>query len=74
MENFSFFIEDDRHLLPTINFVTTKDIGRARELAATKLRASPHYLSIEVVQGDRPVFRLSRRAAGSGGKDSRGRG
>ena len=59
MRDYSFYIEDDRYTVPTLLFVTTKDNASARRLARAKLRASPHHLSVEVFDGDRPQFKLA---------------
>jgi hypothetical protein len=58
---FSFFIEDDRYNVPTLQIMLLRDIERAKELAADRLKASPHHLSIEVSEGSHPLFRVSRQ-------------
>ena len=64
MHTFSFFIEDDRYSVPTLQIMLLRDIERAKELAADRLRASPHHVSIEVSEGSHPLFRVSRQMRG----------
>lgn len=71
MRTFSFFIEDERSSVPTLEFVTVKTLGRARALAAERLASSAHHLSVEVVDGERLLFRLARPEVGNSGEDVR---
>jgi hypothetical protein len=64
MQNFEFFIEDDRYTVPTLEIVLVRDAARARELAADRLLSSFHHLSVEVRQGGLHSFRLARSARG----------
>jgi hypothetical protein len=58
--DFCFFVDDDRYTVPVFEFVFLSSAERARELAAEKLAASAHHRSIEVMEGEQVVFRLSR--------------
>ena len=60
MRSFSFYIEDDRYSVPTLEFVTVKDVERARELATTRLTLSPHLRRIEVRAAEGHVFDVYR--------------
>jgi len=59
MQTFEFFIEDDRYAVPTLEFAQVSDADRARELAAERLRASPHHLSVEVRRANERLFLLT---------------
>jgi hypothetical protein len=63
MHTFTFYIEDRRYTVSDLMFVTLRDEGRAREVAAQKLAASPNHLSVEVREEDRLLFVLSRARA-----------
>jgi hypothetical protein len=60
VRSYSFFIEDIRYSVPTLKFVTVKDLARARELAVYELAASPSHVCVEVFEGEQPLFRLDR--------------
>lgn len=60
MRTYSYFIHDDRYSVPTLQFAVVPDEDRARELARLQLMSSPHYLSIEVHENGRAVFRQER--------------
>jgi hypothetical protein len=60
MRSYSFFIEDVRYSVPTLKFVTVKDLARARELAIYELAASTSHVCVEVFEGEQPLFRLDR--------------
>jgi hypothetical protein len=61
MQTFEFFIDDDRCTTPTLEFVEVRDADRARQLAAERLRASPHHLSVEVRRADERLYFISLR-------------
>lgn len=63
MRTFSYFIKDDRYSVPTLQFAVVPDETRALEFARRQLLSSPHYLSIEVHENGRPLFREERRGA-----------
>ncbi|HEX2559730.1 hypothetical protein [Phenylobacterium sp.] len=60
MRTFSYFIQDDRYSVPTLQFAIVPSEERALELARRQLRSSRHYVSIEVHENGRPVFREDR--------------
>jgi hypothetical protein len=60
MRTFSYFIQDDRYSVPTLQFAVVPDETRAREFARRQLMTSPHYRSIEVHENGRPLFRQDR--------------
>lgn len=60
MRTFSYFIQDDRYSVPTLQFAVVPDEQRALELARRQLMSSQHYWSIEVHENGRAVFRQSR--------------
>lgn len=62
MRTFSFYIHDRRYSVPTLQLVTVRDENRARELARARLEETEHHLSIEVVEDQTELFRLSREA------------
>ena len=60
METYTFFIEDDRYPVPTLEFVLVRDEALVRQMASERLFASAHHLSIEVHRGGSPTFRVAR--------------
>ena len=60
MRSFSFYIEDDRYSVPTLEFVTVRSIEQARELATARLSLSPHLRRIKVCDAEDQVFDVSR--------------
>ncbi|MES2034567.1 MAG: hypothetical protein V4466_10345 [Pseudomonadota bacterium] len=62
MRTFSFYIHDRRYSVPTLQLVTVRDESRARELALARLEETEHHLSVEVVEDQTELFRLSREA------------
>jgi hypothetical protein len=60
MRDYTFHIYDDRYTVPTLAFVVVRDEARAHEMAEEHLRASRHYLAIEVFEGEALRFRLER--------------
>jgi hypothetical protein len=60
METYTFFIEDDRYPVPTLEFVLVRDEARARQMASERLIASAHHLGIEVHRGGSLAFRVER--------------
>jgi hypothetical protein len=60
MDTYTFFIEDDRYSVPTLEFVLVPDKAKARQMASERLIASRHHLSVIVHQHGRQVFQVSR--------------
>ena len=60
MDHFSFFIEDERYTVPNLVLVLVSDVARAREMAVQKLWETPEHLSIQVFQGEKLIFTVSR--------------
>jgi hypothetical protein len=60
MSTFEFFIEDDRYTVPSFELVQARSPERARQLAAARLHASLHHLSVEVRTASERLFFLSR--------------
>ncbi|MDP2260354.1 MAG: hypothetical protein Q8J89_11630 [Caulobacter sp.] len=63
LRTFSFYIHDRRYSVPTLQIVTVRDEGRARELAQQRLDEGEHHLAVEVVEGQDELFRLERQDA-----------
>jgi hypothetical protein len=66
MNTFEFFIEDDRYTVPSLELVQARSADRARQLAAERLHASLHHLSVEVRIGSDRLFFLHRTEASRG--------
>lgn len=60
MRNFKFLAKDSRQREPLEYFVSAGNVIRARELAEKLLAADPHYLSVEVWEGDFIAVRIER--------------
>ena len=60
MRTFTFFLTDQRYSVPTVAFVTARDVERAGELARERLDESPHHLAIELFENDELVGRIDR--------------
>jgi hypothetical protein len=60
MRIFSFFLEDDRYSVPSLEFVSVETVAGAKKLAAARLASSAHHVRIEVREDDRSVFELLR--------------
>lgn len=60
MNSFFFYITDRRYSVPQFVVVDATDDDDAVALARKYLADSPHYLSIDVVDGDREVARVQR--------------
>lgn len=60
IRSFAFYTQDDRYSVSTLTFVTVVNEARARELALRQLNASPHHLSVDVLEDDRLLFRVGR--------------
>ena len=58
MQDFQFFVTDDRYEVPSLMLVQTKDAMSARELAQRLLNERHHHL-IEVRRGDVLLFTLT---------------
>jgi hypothetical protein len=71
MDAFSFFIEDDRYTVPTLEFVLVADMARAKQMASERLIASPHHLSIAVHRHGRQIFRVARATKADGAEGAR---
>jgi hypothetical protein len=57
----TYNILDDRFQTPTVEFVTVKDLGRARSLAGERLMLSPHHKAVTAYQDGLELFRIDRR-------------
>jgi hypothetical protein len=58
----TYNILDDRFQTPTVEYVTVKDLGRARSLAGERLMLSPHHKSVTAYKNDVELFRIDRRS------------
>lgn len=58
MRTFSFYIHDARYSVPTLKLVQTADEREARNQAQAWLEESAHHKAIEVLEGERAVFRI----------------
>jgi hypothetical protein len=57
MQDFQFFVTDDRSTAPLLMFIQTKDAERARFLAQRML-AEKHHHAVEVWAGPERLFSL----------------
>ena len=60
MRTYSIHIHDDRYEVPTLLIAGVRDEARVGELAREKLKESPHYRAIEVIDDGRLLLRLER--------------
>jgi len=60
MNSYIFYINDRRYSVPQFVVVNVGDDDDAVLLAKKYLEESTHYLSIDVVHGDREVARVER--------------
>jgi hypothetical protein len=58
MRRFHFYIDDDRHSVPTELTVEVATEARARELAERILAQSPHHLGVEVCENGERILGL----------------
>jgi len=57
---FTFYFEDRRYTVPTLEFVIVRDRARAVALAQQRLDLSENYLSVEVCLDGAPLFSIGR--------------
>jgi hypothetical protein len=60
MRAFQFYVQKDRYPAPALLVVQTNSSARAREIALSQLRDSPHRHSVEVFSGDERLFGVAR--------------
>ena len=60
MPTVSFFVDDDRYAVPTLDFVNVEDGRRALEAAKRRLEESPHHLGVEIRDDDKVLAHLMR--------------
>lgn len=53
MRTFTCLLRDSRYSVPTLSFLITTDVERARELAHRELLASAYHQSFELHEGER---------------------
>jgi hypothetical protein len=58
MQDFQFFVTDDRYAVPTLKLVRSRDAIAARSLAERMLD-SPHHHAVEVWDARRRLFVLA---------------
>jgi len=63
MSTFTFYIQDDRYEVPTMDFVIAQNEARARVRATERLLESTHHIAVEVYEGDDLRFSATRGAA-----------
>jgi len=61
---FELYVDDDRYVTPTLQFLVAQDEQEARRLAAQLFMESTHHLGVEVRLGDRRVGALGTYATG----------
>jgi len=59
MSTFTFYIQDDRYNVPTMDIVIAQSEARARVRAMERLLESTHHLGVEVYEGDRLRFSMT---------------
>jgi len=57
----TYNILDDRFQLLTVEYVTVRDVERARSLAGERLLLSPHHKSTAAYKDGVELFRIDRR-------------
>jgi|HubBroStandDraft_4_1064222.scaffolds.fasta_scaffold1683448_1 hypothetical protein len=65
MQDFQFYVTDDRYSVPSFSVVVAKDAARAREMAEEML-GNAHYRGVEVWRGERMLFRVGEAVAREG--------
>ena len=55
MKLFTLYVDDDRYSVPTLFTADLRDDASAMTFASELLNSSPHYLAVEVWDGDRRV-------------------
>ena len=58
MRTFTFFLTDQRYSVPTVAFITARDVEWAAELARKQLGESPHHLAVELRENDELIGRI----------------
>ena len=66
VKNFTFYIDDDRYSVPTLNIVAMADEARARAWAQSAMRENPHYLGVEICEDGKRLFGLGSLADRAG--------
>ncbi|HLK26369.1 MAG TPA: hypothetical protein VKT30_17060 [Caulobacteraceae bacterium] len=59
---YTLYIDDDRYSVPSLDAIDAGDDDAATELARARLASSPHYLAIELWDGERQIARLESPA------------
>ena len=67
MKIFTLYIEDDRYSVPTLLTAEMRDDVGAMGYASGLLAEAPHYLSVEIWDGDRRVGKAVRGDEATGG-------
>ena len=57
---FTLYIEDDRYSVPTLFTAELRDDAEVMARAAALMAGSPHYLSVEIWDGDRFIGKARR--------------
>jgi len=60
---YTLYIEDDRYSVPTLLTAEMANDARMIEHSAEILRKSPHYLAVDIWDGDRRVARIEPKDA-----------
>jgi hypothetical protein len=60
MRLFTLLLHEPRKPTPSLEFLTVRTPARARELAAKRLRESPHSVRAEVLEDDVALFSITR--------------
>jgi len=60
MTSYFFYIQDSRYSVSQFLVIDARDDAHVLELARDYLTRSPHYLAIEVLEGEREVGRVKR--------------
>jgi len=60
MQEVTLLAHEPRTPAPSLELMTVRDRGRARELATKRLRESPWFDRVEVWEGDVALFNITR--------------
>jgi hypothetical protein len=60
LKTYTFYIDDDRYSVPSLDAVSAADDSEAVITARARLAESPHYRAIEVWDDERQVAKIGR--------------
>ena len=62
MQDFQFYVTDDRYTVPTLLFVQSRNVATARDLAR-RMMTDPHHRGVDVWTDDTLIFSLDEAVA-----------